>query len=487
MGVLNPVDATVGRQLLLDDYLLSTNGARRVWLRPRPSARNPILRPITPSDLNSGLCPVAAPFDDGIIHDPDSGEWMLWYMSGWFDATALRRSPDGLEWSRPAVKLKSLARSRDGRVLQRDGVAVCLDYSNPAGRRFVLYRYVRERLDGFCAGELATRHTPVHAEMGELYESTDGEEWFPLGTSGYGGDNTTFFFDPFRSRWVFSIRTRHTLGGRTRGLHVGRAFEDAGRWEEADVIPWVGSANLGDGSVVGDITSPEIYKISCMPYESAMLGIFAVYRGPSNAYAETITQRPKVIDLYLGISRDGYHYTVAKDPILVSSQVEGSWNYGYLHMVNGGLLPVGDETRIYYSAFSGESPALGHHMYAGGAMGFASFRRDGFCALTPTENGPALVVTRPLRVRGTHLFLNLRAPLGKCVIAVTNLETGAEERHAITERDGTHISLRLSTLTPGKTNVISIAFVLSGECELYSFWVSGETGESHGYSASGRI
>ena len=93
-------------------------------------------------------------------------------------------------------------------------------------------------------------------------------------------------------------------------------------------------------------------------------------------------------------------------------------------MVNGGILPVGGQTRIYYTGFSGVSPKLGHHMYAGAAMGLATLRRDGFCALTPGPEGYGTTATRPLTVAGDHLFLNADTRDGELAATVTETDSG---------------------------------------------------------------
>jgi hypothetical protein len=323
-------------------------------------------------------------------------------------------------------------------------------------------------------------------EGGELYSSADGIHWEPDGPAGPCGDHTTFFYDPFRSQWVFSLRTHLGPFGRGRGWHSGSSFADAATWAESDVLPWVGSLGFAAGPTIGDLPAPEIYKITCMPYESAMLGVFAVYRGPSNGYAEAHGSL-KVIDLYLGISRDGYHFTVAPDPFLVSSRAQGTWNAGYLHMVNGGILPVGEETRIYFTGFSGDSPALGHHMYAGASMGLAMLRRDGFCALTAGPDGHGRATTKPLAVRGDHLHLNAETRNGSLAATVTDLRSGLQHRFSLPPgTDGTRIAFPLLDTTDF-LRTVELSFELSGEAKLYSFWVGDAAGDSRGHTASGPV
>lgn len=474
-------------QLLLDDHLLQESTLVREWMRPAQHPGNPILRPETGRDLNGGRCPVAAPFDDGILHDASTGTWRVWYMSGWFDGSATRTSPDGIDWhSQAPQELTGIPYRRDGHLLQRDGASVCRDLRSEDGKAFRMLRWVRERTDEFAPGDLARHSTPVIREGGELYSSQDGVHWQADGPAGPCGDNTTFFYDLFRDRWAFSLRTHLGPFRRGRGWHSGPSFAHATAWTATDVLPWVGSLGFASGAPVGDLPAPEIYKVTCMPYESAMLGVFAVYRGPTNDYAEA-NGSLKVIDLHLGISRDGYHFTVAPDPILASSQTEGTWNAGYLHMVNGGILPVGEETRIYYTGFSGESPALEHHMYAGAAMGVATLRRDGFCALTPGPDGRGRTVTRPLAAAGDHLFLNAEIHDGELAATLTDLDSGDERRFTLPPRtDSTRIGLPLDH-PGGPQRTVRLSFELTGEARLYSFWITDGSADSRGHTASGPI
>jgi len=488
-GVLRDVvDASVGRQLFIDDFLIATSTLGRTWFRPETDAGNPLMSPTDQEDMNQGISPVAAPFDDGIVYDDSSRTWRVWYMSGWFEHTRSRQSVDGVRWTdTPAVSLTGLTTGDPDGLVQRDGSAVCLDYST--GRRlFRMFRYARRRPPHFDATEPHRHAAPVERAGGELFSSDDGVHWTYEGAAGPGGDNTTFFYDPFRARWVFSIRTELGPFGRGRGWHEGATFAEAGAWSAEQVVPWISSHGFESDPPVGDMRSSEIYKVTCMPYESVMLGIFAVYRGPSNSHAEFVSRRPKIIDLYLGVSRDGYHYSVARRPLLRSSRIPGSWDYGYLHMVNGGILPVADDVRIYYSAFSGLSPALGWHMYAGGAMGMARLRRDGFCAMTPAGGRRGRLTTVPLRVRGNHLWLNIKTGREPGRVVVHDPAGSGSRVHLLPAgTDSTRLSIEICPDGAEQERMIRIEFELEGEAELYSFWVSDRFGRSHGYSASGPV
>ncbi|WP_133804697.1 hypothetical protein [Kribbella caucasensis] len=481
------IDATAGRQLLLDDHVFRSHNLVRTWHPVEVNATNPVLHPSSDSDLNGGRCPIAAPFDDGIAFDRSTGLWKVWYMSGWFDRTHLRESVDGVDWfADEPVDLLGLPYRRDGGLLQRDGVSVCVDYTG-ARREYRLLRYVRQRPSDFAVDTLPHHASPVVAEGADLYGSSDGVNWNHLTAVGPCGDNTTFFYDPFRKEWVFSIRTHLGRFGRGRGWHSDSDLATAATWSPEEVVPWVASHGAGHENTVEDLPSPEIYKVTCMPYESQMLGFFAIYRGPSNDWAEE-RGTPKIIDLYLGSSRDGYHYSLSPRPLLVSSRRPGSWDRGYLHMVNGGLIPVDDLVRIYYTAFSGVSPSLGEHMYAGGSMGLAQLRRDGFASLGADATGHGGAESKRLRVRGEHLFVN--ATTGRGGIGVSVLDHRSSTHHTVTlgpGTDSTAFGLPVGLDGAYSEHDVTLEFELTGDARLYSFWFSDRSGISGGFCASGPI
>ena len=63
------ISIDVGRQLLVDDFLIEKSTLERAFHSPRKSDRNPILRPTSMIELDNGECPVAAPFNDGVWWD----------------------------------------------------------------------------------------------------------------------------------------------------------------------------------------------------------------------------------------------------------------------------------------------------------------------------------------------------------------------------------------------------------------------------------
>ncbi len=472
-----PIDQ--GRQLFVDDFLILDSTLKRSFHTARLHPQNPVLKPETALEVNGGLRPVACPFNDGVFYDPEDKLFKMWYHAGWFDGIAYATSQDGILWTRPQLDVdpgtnRVLVR---GKGYQRDGVGVWLDHECPdRAQRFKMFAYFRG---------------PDNFRRGEVFTSADGIHWSRPTPTGPCGDNTTFFYNPFRRVWVYSIRTFHPKLGRLRGYREHPDFLRGAAWEEKDVFHWAGADEL-------DLPAPDLgystqlYNVDAVAYESLMIGLLAIHRGPPNEICAK-GGFPKLTELVLGYSRDGFHWRRPdRCSFIAPSRRKGAWNRAYLHSAGGGCLVVGDQLYFYFGAWSGESPQLGGDMYAGGSTGLAVLRRDGFASLEAPESGGA-VTTRLVRFKGRYLFVNLQAPEGLLQAEILD-EKGTpispfSRKNCIPLR-------RDSTLSPvvwrGAGDLARLAgqpvrfrFHLTNG-KLYSFWVSSrETGASHGYVAAG--
>lgn len=487
-----PVD--VGRQLLVDEFLIAESSLRREFHTPVLHEASPVLAPETPLEMNFGLCPVACPFKDGAFYDPADGLFKLWYHAGWFDGVALATSRDGVHWERPALDVEP----GTNRVLplrpsyQRDGVGVWLDLETArADERFKMFAYHRKRGAGFRYGELGGPGTTNEWVGGHVYSSADGIHWRERAATGRCGDNTTIFYNPFRKRWVYSIRTSAPSVGRLRGYHEHADLFAGAAWEREEVAHWAG-ADDHDPPAPEHGYQTQLYNIDAVGYESLMLGFFMIHRGPPNEICEA-GGFPKITELLVGYSRDGFHFDRRdRTPIVAGTHQPGDWNRDYVHSCGGCCLIVGDQLYIYFGAFSGISPKLGAHMYAGGSTGLATLRRDGFVSHAAGADG-GLLTTRPLRFSGSHLFVNAAAaggelrvealdeagnPLGNCSRERCAPVTGDATQQAVTWGNG-------GSLADFAGRPVRLRFHLR-DAALYSFWVSPDrSGASHGYAAAG--
>lgn len=500
-----PID--VGRQLFVDDFLIETTTLTRRFHYPARYEGNPILRPETPAELNNGVRPCATVFNDGVWFDPADRLYKMWYHAGWFDGTALAVSNDGAHFRRPALDVvpgTNLVLPREGHG-QRDGAAVWLDHAarDPA-ERFKMFLY--ERPDEHIGGQISTSHDGVH--------------WTFRARTPVVGDNTTVFYNPFRRKWCYSIR--NYVRGRTRAYREHDDLVEGANWRAEEVVPWarIDALDKPDPGVAAMMPPREeilreaearkldpqrhlawyeqseygvqLYNVDAVAYESLMLGVFTVHRGPPNHVCEKL-KRPKLTDLEFAYSRDGFHWhRPDRTAFLAGTQREGDWDRAYLHIAASICTVSRDRLCFYYGGWSGKSPRLGGDIYADGAMGIAFLRRDGFASMDAGAEGGALT-TRPVTFGGDRLFVNVDCPRGELRVEVLDengavIEPFTRDACVPLSADATLAEVRWksgATLAPLAGQAVRFRFHLTNG-RLYAFWVTRDPGGgSNGYLAAG--
>ncbi len=481
-----PID--VGRQLFVDDFLIEHTTLKRVYHAAQIHSASPVLWPETELELNRHHCPVAAPFNGGVWYDPADGTFKLWYHAGWFDGTALAVSTDGLHWQRPELDVvpgtNAVIAHPPGH--RRDGALVWRDPYAPAAARFKMFVYWRWN----------------QGQAGHIYTSADGIHWHDAGTTSACGDNSSFFYNPFRRRFVFSIR--ESWDRRARSYYEHADFVQAARWDDGAQVPWARVDRLDrPDSFLG--MRPQLYDLNAVAYESLMLGAWAIFQGPENPDAAHLS-RPKINDLQLAYSRDGFHWhRPCRAPFIAASRQWGDWNYGYIHAAGGICLVMDDELWFYFGAFSGQGSILkpgetgqafpqDNAMYAGGHTGLATLRRDGFASMEAGPRGGVLA-TRLVTFQGRYLFVN-----------IDNAE-GALQVEVVDERGTVIAPFTRSNCRVVATDTTRVRVEWHGACDLsqlvgrpvqfrfhlrqgklYAFWVSvSARGTSAGFLAAGGL
>lgn len=495
------IDISVGRQLFVDDFLIKETDLSREFLKPERK-EHPILWPETDLELNGGYCTCACPFNGGVFYDRADRTYKMWYHAGWFDGTAYAESEDGDSWRR----LHQLEAGRESdRVLprragfMRDGDAVWLDEeAEDPGERYKMLTFYRCFDRDYRYYHLKPKHahddpaSVAPKEITVLYRSPDGIHWTETGQTGPCGDNTTFFYNPFRKKWVYSLRTFSQLDSRVRvrGYWEADDFFKGSQWKEEDIRFW-------SRTDIFDRPDPELgyytqlYNLDAVAYESIMLGVYSVFMGPPNFVCEK-TGMPKINDLKLGFSRDGFHFSRGDyEPFLESSREKGRWDYGYLHPANGICTVSGDWISFYYTAFSGMSPKFGTHKYSGGAVGAARLRRDGFACMKDQGDGGYLL-TELVQYQGRYLFVNGESSDGYLQVELLD-EAGkvlpgyGREDCIPLQGDSTRYQIRWKdhdTLEQLPER-IRVRFFLK-RARLYAFWITDSPeGRSHGYLGAG--
>ena len=506
-----PID--VGRQLFVDDFLIEKTELKRRFHYPQRYAGNPILKPETPTERgefaererDGNTKPVAAMISDGFCYDAQEQLFKLWYQAGWRDGTMLAVSKDGLHWTRPATDIEP----GNNRVLpkqpgkaSRHGTGVSFDpFTTDVSQRYKMLLF----------DEPKTR----------AYTSADGVHWSLKDELPECGDNATAFYNPFRQKWAISIRVqRSARHGRARNYREHADFFQAIHWtplpdnvtaratSHSEEYEWAGTdpLDLPDPDMLAQIPNnstdpkirslygdpPQLYNLDAVAYESVMIGMFGILRGPTVGKVWDKLKCVKRNDLHLAYSRDGFHWDRPdRTPFLACTRKEGDWENGYLHAGVGVLCVVEDLLYFFYSGWSGVG-SKGPSTYAGGATGVAMLRRDGFASMDADATGGTLT-TRPVTFTGQHLFVNAAVSQGALqaevldeqgqVIAPFTVEnsvafSGDKTRQRLTWQGADNLHQLVG-------RQVRFRFTLRNG-QLYAFWVSqSETGASHGYVAAG--
>ena len=472
-----PID--VGRQLLVDDFLIKATTLNRTFHAADLYPSNPVLPQDKAWETNHVM-----PFSDGVWYDPTAKVFKIWYMCG--SATCYGTSTDAIHWDKSSLDV--VPGTNIVRPDSRDSTTVWLDLEEQdASQRYKMLAFGRYKREYSIT----------------LHVSSDGIHWGPAVGKGRtyllpNYDRTTLIYNPFRKLWIYNVRGSNvgpvafpdldSSVGRVRYYLETKDF--ARGWEmKEELAPWVGVDER-------DLPDPEIklptqlYDMEAFPYESLMVGQFAVWRGPDNAEAK---DRPKRNEIYLGFSRDGFHWDRSDNrrrPFIPVSERRGDWNWGNVQPVGGGALVLGDKLYFYFSARRGNPENIGTgDADATGRTGVAMLRRDGFASMDAVTTGSLETLT--VQFTGKHFFVN--AVADELRVEVLDREGRVIEPFSRGNCQPFRGDKTLQEIHwKGAADLAKLAgqpvqfrFYLK-KGSLFSFWVSNEpTGASNGFVAAG--
>lgn len=479
-----------GRQLFVDDFLIESSTMQREFHLPVKYPGNPVLKPET--ELEKGptnQLAAAAPKSGGIWWDPKDEKFKMWYEAGWFGGIGLVTSKDGLHWERPVLFPEGEKRAVNEVTppdVKPDSWTVTLD---------------EDTMDESARYKLFVREPGGSHTMGaKCYVSPDGITWSEPTVTGGMGDRSTAFYNPFRKKWSYGIRS--FFSGRARHYWEGADFlkDNVWTWDEVDF--WKGEGwSEGEPVVLAaadrlDEADPDIgmttqlYNLDAVAYESIMLGMFQIWRGPDN---DQTYGSPKITELNFAYSRDGFHWSRPdRRTSIPAERVAGAWDRGYLQPIGSICVIMKDELWFYYGAFAGDEARPRDGMYANGATGLATLRRDGFASMEAGQDGGVLD-TKLVQFSGSRLFVNAKVPNGKLRAEIRDKEGNPIEPFTLENSipfsgDSTLVELKwngVEDLSDISGRPLRVHFELENGA-LYSFWVSkDESGRSDGYLAGG--
>lgn len=519
-----PID--VGRQLFVDDFLIESTTLRREYHYPQKYAGNPILRPETDLELNRPSNATVRVVGGGLWWDPTRRKFRMWYEAGFCNTGAYAESADGLSWTRIPLD----AKPGTNRFITESECRFPTDFWGETRevRTFDSWIVTPDfsRNDPYSHWFFFLRPPGPEAQHFYVADSEDGCRFNPLERRGKCGDASSLFWNPFRQKWIFSLRAEHGPWGkggtRARTYRETDDFWEGTRWDfklnasTKDCVMWL----QPDRNYPRDPKlklQPQLYGFNAVAYESILVGTFEMWKGPENS--EIIkTGLPKLTEVVFGYSRDGYHFHRPDNtPAIEAAGIDsGKWDAGYVRM-SGSLFMIRDEKLwFYYSALKGNPNRLKPFAdpkseadlgftpnycgcYDQGAIGVATLRRDGFVSLRPavgTTRGE--LVTRPVKFTGCHLFVNAALPKGMLRAEIVDLVgkplPGYELANSVAftgDSVKTRMTWRGTTdLSPLVGQTVRFRFVLEGcalnEGDFYAFWVSPTLrGESLGYLGAG--
>jgi len=492
-----PID--VGRQLLVDDFLIAKSDLKRTFHRATCYKINPVSKADRPWET-SGKSYFVAPQHGRVLYDPSDRLFKMWYLTeggvNSFKSIGYATSKDGIDWKKPVFTeseskrpdAKTFSPGKDTNLVIRGRRTCCnsviLDHNA---------RSPDERFKMFSSDWFKGTWNCVYRTSG------DGIRWSaPVAERPAWGDYVLAFHNPFRRVWVYQARIHGGTLGRCRAYIedpdprklAEKVPYNRGMNIQGDSVYWVGADDLDPRNPDPRFKNirPQLYSLAPAPYESLMLGLFAIWTGPDNhtVAREGIQKRN---DILTGFSRDGFHWhRPDRKRFIACSWKKGTWNFGNVQPVGGCCLVVGDKLYFYFAARKDDKS--GEHGNV--TTGLALLRRDGFASMDAGPRGGALT-TRPLTFKGRHLLVNVDCPQGELKAEV--LDSGGKVIEPFTLTNCKAVSCdktlaavtwrRAADLSAVSGKEVRLRFHLRNG-SLYAFWVSSaRSGASHGYVAAG--
>ncbi|HOU96654.1 MAG TPA: hypothetical protein PLN06_08540 [Bacteroidales bacterium] len=486
------IPINVGRQLLMDDFLIETTNLKRTFHYPQYFKGNPVLEADRPWEYSLTGYPYAAPFSDGVWYDEKEKKFKLWYSTGGGEynkqagrfaaVTAFAVSADGVNWEKPALDIVPGTNLVD--TLIRDSNTMWLDKNEQdSTKRYKLFNVQKNWPDLQWRLVLKYSSDGIHWSEGEAH-------------SGDIHDRTTVFYNPFRGKWIFSARAMTRLGRSRNYLEhsdpetgvslLHRAFGFIDKYNVFWFGPWENELRHPDPAY--SAVKPSIYNLDAIAYESILLGFFSVWQGPENDIC-TKLRIQKRNEVAIGFSRDGFHWhRPDMNRFFPVDETAGAWNNGNIQSAVGVPLIVGDSLYFY---MSGRKTCKSFWDACSGT-GLAKLRRDGFASMD-ADSTERTLLTRKLTFDGRYLFVNADASQGYLYAEILNedgkvMDGFSKQQCKPVRTDGTKLAIEWQ----GKKSLknyseipVRIKFYLK-KASLYSFWISKyPTGESEGFTGGG--
>ena len=399
-----PVEVGVRKQLFVDDHIVAESlGVERV------------LGSVTKANGGKSIFP--ARFYGTVLHD--GGSFKMWYRKEGTQGYDYAESRNGLEFKTQAA-VTGIPFAGDYNL----AVEIDPHETDPAHRYKAGFDAV-----GMAAG---------------IAHSADGIRWTPYND----GQPVTFraadchnqvLWDPLRATYRLVTRTDFGGGGGPFANTVAKRFEVRGtrmmtnKDLKAAPSDWQTVRNWHfdrEGSL--EYLRRQVYSMTVWIYEEVYFTLLSVYEHPGDVREgvqtdhETRHERD-VMEFYIATSRDGdswdLSWVYAGQPIVPRGPA-GSFDKDVV-FPSSTVVTYNDRHWLYYSGANERhgTAELDPHVWFGRqhGIGLATLRLDGFVGLR-AGTLPGTVVTRPFRVEGERLEVNVDAASGSIAVDVLDAD-----------------------------------------------------------------
>jgi hypothetical protein len=345
------------------------------------------------------------------------------FSAGWFYGTVLKDEGRFKLWYRkPGSRGYGYAESKDGVTFQKkadlEGINFAGDFtlaveidpheSDPAHRLKAGYD-----APGMAAG---------------IAHSADGITWTPYNhgkpvTKRAADTYNQVLFDPIAKTYRLFTRTDFGTAGGATEVRGTRSMTNADlRANPTDwklVREWLFAKEGRD-----EPKRRQIYATTCWIHEGVYFALLSVYEYPGDVSEGKVTNRRKrherdVMNFYIATSRDGdswdLQWVYAGHP-LVPRGPDGAFDQDLI-LPASTIVTHADKHWIYYAGGNERHGTEETRFDRQHAIGLATLPLDRFVSLAASEK-PGSVVTRPFKLEGDKLLVNVDASAGNVSIEV---------------------------------------------------------------------
>ncbi len=408
------IPVALEKQLLVDDYIF----ARRLNVTQRlgtVTKVGPVLKATLESDGGS------FGFYHTALYNPHEKRFQLWFSVGTDHASmslgketyrgvGYAESDDGIHWNRPLVA----ADGKSNIVLPMTGNSVMLDPTLPWGH----------------AEKFKAAWMHPHSRAALAY-SSDGRSWHfyndgnPV-THRAGDTQNQVFWEPVRKAYILGTRTDLGAGGgptEHRGWRFmvhenGDIRNHPTAWKTILDRIAVNDPHQKQGSNPPDL---QFHHISMWRHEGIWFQLINIWTAPTQKEydqdEDQIRHERDVSDYYLGVSRDvvtiDRSFVHARQPF-VPRGPGGSWDDDIIVPSNN-IITRGDEHWIYYCGMNERIYNFKNRERS--YIGLAKLPLDRLIGQSAGQEF-GTVVTKPFRLEGESLQVNIDAKLGELRVEV---------------------------------------------------------------------